>query len=691
MAHVYDGHRIGPRGFRKPVAIKVLRDEGPAYRAALLREARLAASVRHPNVVDVLDVGEFEGMPFFVMERVEGQTVKALLAAESLPAPDALDLLLQVASGLAALHDAGIVHRDVKPANVLVDHAGRVRVVDLGISETAGSRERARWGTLNYMSPEQAAGEFVGVGGDVFAFGALMAEVLCGQRLWTLSSLEEALRALNDPGPRLAQVRPAVDAALPGAGDVLARCLRSHPGRRFPDGHHLWKALDALGDTRGSRLADRSAPKPATEAASVQKPPLDAPAWAGLVQALTVFRGGFALEDAVSVLEGAGLVAPWLGITQLVDAGTIERRRDRLFMTGTERSLSPLPGPVRQAHAEHYAQLGTDERVGWLLGPRAAELQARWLDEQHNLLAALKWSLDKRHPDAWKLARALHHVQLLGGTVDGLDALTSGIDEPRTLLAKARAWSTSGRQKAGGRVLDRLLLRPDLDPATHAMARVHRARIYLGVGDLEASREHADKAVELSDRHGLRAIQVRAMRVHAVLLRRRSRYGEALRLLVWCRQVCRALADHSYLARIEALTGLLHMDQGENHLALNRIEGAVAALRATPNALELASQLGNLALVQRRLGLARPGAREPDRSPGPVRAERPAGGGHARLLDPGDHPRPVGLGGRSGTRPGTRPASGSGRGPLVPTGCPERHGPRPNSPWPLRGRRPAAR
>lgn len=605
MARVYDGHRLGPRGFRKAVAIKVVKEAGPVAREDLLREAQLASSVRHPNVVDVLDVGEFEGTPYFVMERVDGHTLQQLLADGALPVPDALDVLLQIAAGLAALHDAGIVHRDAKPANVLVDHTGRVRLVDFGISEPVGSRVRARWGTLNYMSPEQAAGEFVGAPGDVFAFGALLVEVLCGFKLWDLHSVDQAAQVLNDPEPRLAEVRAAVDVALPGAGAVLARCLESHPARRYPDGHALWRALDALGDVRDSTLVRRIPAKTVAPPASRPPPPQpEHPAWAVLRLGLGVFRGGFTLEDGVAVLEAAGVQAPWLGISQLAEAGDLVRTGDRLTLVGREMSLSPVPKEIRQAHAEHFARMGGDEWVAWLRGPRASELKTCWLDEQHNLLSALQWAMDHGHPQAWQLARALHHVVRVGGQVEGLDALTMSIDEPRTRLAQARAWSTSGRDGAAARQLDGLLQRP-LEPLTKVQVLIHLARALLSQSKLGRSKELADQAVELADRHHFRDLMVRAMRLQAVLLRRRGRYAEALALLAWCRVTCRALADEYFLARVEAVTGLICMDARRLDPALSHAQRSVDLLEESPDRLALGTQLGNLALIQRRAGLVR--------------------------------------------------------------------------------------
>ncbi len=259
-ARVYEARLIGPEALAEPVALKVLREDStlPKAREMLLHEARVCALVRHPNVVDVIDAGETDGLPWIAMEQVRGQTLKRLLRDQgSLEPGPALDLLLQVASGLAALHDVrlperrtvGLVHRDLKPANVIVDPEGRVRLVDFGIAVAADSEQVTEaWGTLAYMSPEQATGEPVTVTSDIFSFGALFYEVLTGEKLWPGRKPSEVIQALLRVDERLASGEPqaAVDEVLAGAGELLSDCLGLEPRARLPHGAALWDALDAL-------------------------------------------------------------------------------------------------------------------------------------------------------------------------------------------------------------------------------------------------------------------------------------------------------------------------------------------------------------------------------------------------------------------------------------------------------------
>jgi tetratricopeptide (TPR) repeat protein/tRNA A-37 threonylcarbamoyl transferase component Bud32 len=258
-ARVFEAHLIGPEGLAKPMALKLLRSDvvRPGAREMLLREAQLASLIRHPNVVDVLDLGEVEGIPFIAMERIEGLTLKQLLKGGPLAKETALDLLQQIAAGLTALHDLrlpgqaehGLVHRDLKPANVLVDATGRVRLVDFGIAVVADpSSQTDAWGTLSYMSPEQAIGEPVAASSDVFSFGAILYEVLLGRKLWKRGRPADVIRALLEVERRLLEGRclRQVEEPLPGAGGVLRNCLRFEAGERLPDGRAVWEAIEAL-------------------------------------------------------------------------------------------------------------------------------------------------------------------------------------------------------------------------------------------------------------------------------------------------------------------------------------------------------------------------------------------------------------------------------------------------------------
>ncbi|HEU4404827.1 MAG TPA: protein kinase [Polyangiaceae bacterium] len=178
-------YRVRDRELGETVALKVLRNRNvpdARVREAWRQEVRLARKVVHPNVCRVFDIGETDDLLFLTMELVEGRSLRALLVAER-PSPRAsLDLLIQTASGLAAVHGRGIVHRDVKPENIIVRHDGRAVLVDFGLAATEDALERSSGGTPGYVAPEQLRGERVDARADVFSMGVLAFELLTGDR-----------------------------------------------------------------------------------------------------------------------------------------------------------------------------------------------------------------------------------------------------------------------------------------------------------------------------------------------------------------------------------------------------------------------------------------------------------------------------------------------------------------------------
>jgi serine/threonine-protein kinase len=221
----------------RPVALKRLaenlaRDE--ELRRRFLREARLAARLSHPNVVRVFDVGEDDGRPFIAMEYVEGETLADLVARRGrLSAGEAAMLGLQACAGLAAVHAAGLVHRDVKPQNLLLGQDGLLKLGDFGI---ALGREGTRLtlagtilGTAGYLAPEQARGEQVTAAADIYAVGAVLYELLTGEPVRSTGSLAELGAEDGFHPPDLAARVPEAPAALVGAVSV---CLSVRPEDR---------------------------------------------------------------------------------------------------------------------------------------------------------------------------------------------------------------------------------------------------------------------------------------------------------------------------------------------------------------------------------------------------------------------------------------------------------------------------
>jgi serine/threonine protein kinase len=222
----------------RPVAIKLLAEHlarDVVFRDRFLREARLSAALAHPNVVQVFDAGEDGGRPFIVMECVEGETLATVLSRRRrLPWREAVALALQACAGLQHAHDAGLVHRDVKPQNLLLREDGTVKLVDFGIAraaeETGLTQAGTILGTAAYLSPEQAAGEEVTAAADVYSLGAVLYEVLTGRTPYTFETLAElAYRQANEPIEPVRELAPDVPTAVE---DVVMRCLARNPAYR---------------------------------------------------------------------------------------------------------------------------------------------------------------------------------------------------------------------------------------------------------------------------------------------------------------------------------------------------------------------------------------------------------------------------------------------------------------------------
>ncbi len=211
-----------------------------------IREARALATVNHPNVASIYGVEEHAGDPFIVMELVEGTTLHHKIQSRGpLPIPEALQIATQIAAGLQAIHARGVVHRDIKSPNVLVDDSGQVKIADFGLAFLPGgtrvTREGATVGTVAYMSPEQARGENVDHRTDLWSFGVILYEMLTGHLPFT-SGYEQAVvyNILHSTPLPPATLRPGIPANIL---QVLDRCLAKEPHARYSDAASIFRDL----------------------------------------------------------------------------------------------------------------------------------------------------------------------------------------------------------------------------------------------------------------------------------------------------------------------------------------------------------------------------------------------------------------------------------------------------------------
>jgi serine/threonine-protein kinase len=265
------------------VAIKILHEHyagDPEYLERFRREARAVARLSHPNIVTVIDRGDDGGQQYIVFEHVEGENLKELvLRSGRLPVRRALELALAIADGLSFAHDHGLVHRDVKPQNVLLSEEGEVKVTDFGIArslhvEQGVTQTGTVLGTGEYLAPEQASGKGVSAATDVYSLGVVLWELLAGDVPFTGENfVAVALRHVNEPPPDLRRRRPDVTPRLAAA---IERALAKDPARRFPSMAAFRKELRAC---LAELDAEPALPSPQDDAAlTLVTPPARPPA-----------------------------------------------------------------------------------------------------------------------------------------------------------------------------------------------------------------------------------------------------------------------------------------------------------------------------------------------------------------------------------------------------------------------------
>jgi eukaryotic-like serine/threonine-protein kinase len=251
----------------RDVAIKVLPglSSEPDRLIRFEQEARAAAALNHPNILAIFQMGSHLGIPYIVTELLEGKTLAESLRRGPLPPRKAIDYGVQLAQGLAAAHEKGIAHRDLKPENLFVTKEGRIKILDFGLAKIVPTTETpdaqaptitkhgVAIGTVGYMSPEQVRGQATDHRTDIFAFGAILYEMVMGRRSFQKGTEADTISAiLNEEPPPISQLAPDTPVALQ---KIVDRCLAKNPEQRFQSASDLAFALEALSDSTISSVA----------------------------------------------------------------------------------------------------------------------------------------------------------------------------------------------------------------------------------------------------------------------------------------------------------------------------------------------------------------------------------------------------------------------------------------------------
>ena len=345
MARVYRGT---DQVLDRTVAIKVLADryaEDDNFVTRFRREAQAAAALSHPNVVAVFDTGDDAAAHYIVMEYVEGRTLGEVLKVEGpLDADRASAIAEDVATALQAAHERGLVHRDVKPGNVMIDTEGRIKVMDFGIARAAANDTLTQTGTVlgtaAYLSPEQARGDSVDARSDIYSLGCVLFEMVAGRPPFTGDSpVSLAFRHVNEDPQRPSAYRPGVPPQLEA---VVMRALEKDPGRRYQSAEEFRRAL---ADARSGATATVPIGAAATggDTAVMAPPGTEGIAPAG---ALPPDVGRRRPPWLLLVLLGAAIlvVAGFLALTLLADGDRGERRRERR-QEAREQAAEEIPAP----------------------------------------------------------------------------------------------------------------------------------------------------------------------------------------------------------------------------------------------------------------------------------------------------------------------------------------------------------
>lgn len=368
MGEVY---RAFDERLAREVAVKILAGDLAATAEHLRRfeqEARAASALNHPNIITIYDIGRSEELSYIAMELIEGRDLRSMISGARLSVKQLLRIAVKVADGLAAAHDRGIVHRDLKPENLMVSRDGFLKILDFGLAklvrpftETDTTLPQtvpgAVFGTVGYMSPEQARGSVIDYRSDQFAFGVILYEMLTGHLPFAGASAPETLAAIirDDPPP----ISGAHQTTPPELVRIVMRCLAKDPEERYASTRDLARDLREVRDRLSSAS---SSPRHRTggEALSVVR---RAPFWIGGAGLIALLVGGVVMvrrhNDAptpAAAVSKVLAVVPFRDLSgtsegRIFSDGISEMIRTRLVEAKGLRVIAPFEGAETEAEA----------------------------------------------------------------------------------------------------------------------------------------------------------------------------------------------------------------------------------------------------------------------------------------------------------------------------------------------------
>src|SRR5580765_4462557 len=356
MGSVY---RASDPRLERDVALKVLHEDpdpgrGNDRRRQLRLEARALSRLMHPNIATLFDLDSDDGVDFLVLEYVPGHTLAWLLESGPLPEARARAIALEVAEALEAAHEQGVVHRDLKPGNVILNPRGRAKVLDFGLARFQGSSSVTMTslrsaeptgrvaGTLPYMAPEQIRGERTDARSDVWAMGVLMYEMCAGARPFAGADYSQLLyRIVNESAPPLRELRPGVGAAYAA---IVARCLEKDAARRFADAAALRRAL--RGDASAETLA---VPPPAAAASADTVVAEREPSASGRIRSLVVLPLANRSGDPSQEFFADGMTDALIADLAQIGALRVISRTTAMRFKGSDK---PLPEIARELRVD---------------------------------------------------------------------------------------------------------------------------------------------------------------------------------------------------------------------------------------------------------------------------------------------------------------------------------------------------